>query len=475
MLQIADMLSVRHCSGCLSTITQETNLNQLVKVMKVLFDISPIFGGSYYRGIGAYIRSLLASVLQNSNEDIHFLISKDYDEGRIEEFTQWLMGRGVAKDRIHFWTPFVTGYRGFSHENVYKVRVLELYREAVIQAIQPDVVVLSAFFDDSLLSVKKLSQSIPVAAINYDLIPLMESTKFLKDINFAKWYFDRLDSLLQLDSIYSISEYSNQQLRKYISVDVDKLKVIGTGRTIAKAAKSSSIKLANLTKKYILFVGSPEDPRKNLDGLLMAIKELPETLRNEYQIVIAGKIDNKFKVAFKSKIAALGLLEDQFVLTGFVSDEELELLYASSSLLVHPAFSEGFGLPVAQAMAYGIPFACSNTSSLPEVAGRTDVLFSPEDPISIANVIRKILTSEALVQDLKRYGKERIKTFDWDLVSCRLIENVRKLNEIKHGEKIGFELRPFLDKIRPLVDLLEDNDKVSLANCLSIDFPNYKL
>ena len=443
--------------------------------MKVLFDISPIFGGSYFRGIGAYVRSLLSSVLENCNEEIHFLISKDYDEGRIKEYTQWLIERGVAKDRIHFWTPFVPGYRGFSHENVNKVRLLEFYREAVIQSIQPDVVVLPSFFDDSLLSVKKLCHSIPVTAVNYDLIPLVESTKFLKDTNFARWYFDRLDSLSRLDSVYSISEYSNQQLKEFVAVDANKLKVIGTGCTIANAGKSAHMKRADINRKYILFVGSPWDSRKNLNGLLAAFKELPESIRNGYQLVIAGKIDNKFKQIFKNKITALGLAEEQFVLTDFVSDEELASLYASASLLVHPAFREGFGLPVAQAMAYGIPFACSNTSSLPEVAGRTDVLFSPEDPISIAKVISNILNSEVLIQDLKTYGKERIKAFDWNLVARRLIEYLRRLDEIKHYERVDFELRSFLDKIQPLVDLLEDNEKVSLANCIAIDFPNYKL
>ncbi len=446
--------------------------------MKILFDISPIFGGSYYRGIGAYVRSLLRHVLKKSNEDIHFLISKDYERERIEEFTKWLKDNGVDKANIHIWTPFVHGYRGFSHENVYKVRLLELYREAVIQYIQPDVVVMVAFFDDSLLSVKKQCETIPVTAINYDLIPLIESTKFLKDSNFAKWYFSRLDNFSRLDAIYSISQYSNDQLKKYLSIDPSKLKVIGTGCTILNKTKRTDVNILskfNITKKYILFVGSPNDPRKNLNGLLIAYQQLPEKLKNRYIIVIAGKIDRQFKKMFKDTISSLGLQKEQFVLTDFVSDDELGSLYASASLLVHPAFSEGFGLPVAQAMAYGVPFACSNTSSLPEVAGRSDILFSPDNATSIANVIGKILNSEALVQDLKEYGKNRIKSFDWDLVATHLINNVRKLHQNNQCVRSSFELRPFLDKIQPLVDLLEEGDRVSLANCLSQDFPDSDL
>jgi glycosyltransferase involved in cell wall biosynthesis len=99
------------------------------------------------------------------------------------------------------------------------------------------------------------------------------------------------------------------------------------------------------------------------------------------------------------------------VCPAWVSSEDLEGLYALASAFVFPSLAEGFGLPVLEAMARGVPVACSDATSLPEVAGDAAILFDPHDPRAIADALRRI-PSEA--GRLRTAGRERAAQFTWE-------------------------------------------------------------
>jgi glycosyltransferase involved in cell wall biosynthesis len=100
--------------------------------------------------------------------------------------------------------------------------------------------------------------------------------------------------------------------------------------------------------------------------------------------------------------------------TGYVDDTDLPALYGGAAAFCFPSLYEGFGLPVLEAMACGTPVVCSNTSSLPEVAGDAALLVDPHDPAALADALARILGERALAEDLRRRGLARAAAYSWD-------------------------------------------------------------
>jgi glycosyltransferase involved in cell wall biosynthesis len=108
---------------------------------------------------------------------------------------------------------------------------------------------------------------------------------------------------------------------------------------------------------------------------------------------------------------------------------DLEGLYALAAAFVFPSLAEGFGLPVLEAMARGVPVACSNRSSLPEVAGDAALLFNPEDPQAIADAVERLLSDPVEAGRLRAAGIARIQRFGWDRTADLTVESYRRTAE----------------------------------------------
>ncbi len=113
-------------------------------------------------------------------------------------------------------------------------------------------------------------------------------------------------------------------------------------------------------------------------------------------------------------------------LPGWISAEELEGLWALAEAFVFPSLYEGFGLPVLEAMARGVPVACSNASSLPEVAGDAAMLFDPHDAVAIAGALRQLLEDEALCDRLRARGVERAAQFTWERTARATLQSYER-------------------------------------------------
>ena len=155
------------------------------------------------------------------------------------------------------------------------------------------------------------------------------------------------------------------------------------------------------------------DERKNLPALIKALSELPGTLRETYDFVLAGKlsqfdIDNLNHYARKYKLEHMSM-----VMTGYVSDEELVRLYNICSLFVFPSWHEGFGLPALEALACGAVVIGADNTSLPEVIGIEEALFDPYSVADIREKITHVLTNQALYSSLKEKGLARAQIFSW--------------------------------------------------------------
>jgi glycosyltransferase involved in cell wall biosynthesis len=127
----------------------------------------------------------------------------------------------------------------------------------------------------------------------------------------------------------------------------------------------------------------------------------------------------------RERAAALGISDDVRFLD-WVSDAELEGLYAAADAFVFPSLYEGFGLPVLEAMTRGVPVASSDRSSLPEVAGDAALLFDPERVDEIAGAIRRLLADGSLADRLRTAGREQAARFTWAQTARRVLESYRR-------------------------------------------------
>jgi len=212
--------------------------------------------------------------------------------------------------------------------------------------------------------------------------------------------------------IAAISQCTAGDLIKFWRVSPAKITVNYNGLSLHRAAVGDNVRQFGLESgKYILYVSRIEHPGKNHLNLIKAFEILPEKLRLEYKLALAGSCwDGADEV---KDYAAKSTSSRQIVFCGFVAHEEIQSLFKSAALYIFPSFYEGFGLSLIEAMAYGIPCACSRSSSLGEIAGQAALLFEPSDVKDISSAMVKLLTDGELREEMRRRGKQRAQDFNW--------------------------------------------------------------
>lgn len=166
--------------------------------------------------------------------------------------------------------------------------------------------------------------------------------------------------------------------------------------------------------RYFLAVGV-FSPIKNFEGVLKAFAPLA-AVHADLRCVIVGRDPGSYHPTLDRLVRELGI-GDRVVFTGYLPEEELIALYAAATGFVFPSFSEGFGLPIVEAMAAGAPVITSNRSVMPEVAGDAALLVDPADVSSIREAMSCLLGSERLRSDLTRRGRARAARRSWDEVA----------------------------------------------------------
>jgi len=231
----------------------------------------------------------------------------------------------------------------------------------------------------------------------------------------AYWYARSMlaRATKQATRIVTDSQYSRKSIQETFDVPDERVRVIYPGlpqgmNPDGSPVDGSRLEALKVRRPYVLFVGILKQ-HKNVQGLLKAFALISVDKQRAFQLVIAGRKDN-----FYQRLLELTMklsLEEQVVFTGAVTTDDLRALYADATLLVLPSLNEGFGYPVLEAMAFGVPVVVSNTSSLPEVAGSAGILVDPRDPHSIANEIERLLSDEDLRQSLGERGKKQARLF----------------------------------------------------------------
>jgi glycosyltransferase involved in cell wall biosynthesis len=166
----------------------------------------------------------------------------------------------------------------------------------------------------------------------------------------------------------------------------------------------------DLGERRIVLSLSAKRPHKNLLGLIGALSTLP---REGRPVLVLPGYPTPHEAVLRERARALGVAGD-VRFPAWVSSEELEGLWSQACAFVFPSLYEGFGLPVLEAMARGVPVACSNAASLPEVVGEAALLFDPRSEPQIASALARLLNDEDLSARLRRLGRERAEQFTWE-------------------------------------------------------------
>jgi glycosyltransferase involved in cell wall biosynthesis len=241
-------------------------------------------------------------------------------------------------------------------------------------------------------------------------------------------YFENnfFKNIYKSDMIITGSNFSKQEIIDRLGFEASKIEVIyhGIDHKLFKVYDDLDINI-DLPKRFIFCVGSIE-PRKNLLGLLKAYNLLDKNIKEKYKLVLAG-----FKGWENKEIMQLiKQNEDYIKYLGYISDKELAKVYNLTKLFIYPSFYEGFGLPVAEAMACGTPVITSNVSSLPEVGGDAVVYVDPNDIEDIKQKIMMVLNDEDLQKQMIQKGLKRAKEFTWEKSAKKHMEVFYKvLNE----------------------------------------------
>lgn len=370
--------------------------------MKIAFDVHPLLSNNK-SGIGYCEYGFLKTLLKDYPNNYYFMeyFGKSKNNTKIENL--------------------------FQNKNSYKIHNCSFFRNSVYKIIYntlpiqyrwffKEKVDLTHFFNYHIPPGVNGKKIVTVHDMAYKRFPetVRFKTRTMLDLNLKK-------SVSRADLIITVSEFSKQEILSFFPECEGKIEVVYNGvdlnmfRPISDQVMIENIKQKyNLKGDFLLYLGTIE-PRKNIERLLEAYSLLKNRSIDCPKLVLAGG-KGWLDSGIFSTLENLNL-KDSVVFTGYISDDDVPVLMNASQAFLFPSLYEGFGMPVLEAMACGVPVLTSNLSSLPEVVGDTAVLVDPFSKDSIRDGIIKLLTDNNLRESLKKKGLERSRKFSWSKVT----------------------------------------------------------
>lgn len=374
-------------------------------MIRVGIDARPLQNENRFRGIGYYTYNLIRNIgkIDSENEYVLFTI-KNADRVNLNisnnNFQEYAIYRPQSPTRLakHLWWLWD--------------------RLLLPKALSNSQIDLFHATDNRGVPI---SHTCKVIATIYDLIPVLFPKHYFnsfKALDLRYNYYRQLKAARKSAMIITISECSKRDIIRILHVPEEKIKVIYLAvderfRPIKNKRILERVKAKyNVNRPFALYIGG-FDYRKNVERLIRSFYLFSQQSTEDIQLVIGGALGSEMALKLKQLISSLNLRE-KIILPGFIADADLPVIYNTAEFFIFPSLYEGFGLPVLEAMACGTPVICSNTSSLPEVAGDAAILVNPYDEEEIAQTMKRVLTDPDLREKMKRKGLERVKLFSWE-------------------------------------------------------------
>jgi glycosyltransferase involved in cell wall biosynthesis len=231
-------------------------------------------------------------------------------------------------------------------------------------------------------------------------------------------------SFRDADGILTSSQFTAIDLVARFAIEEKKITVVypGLDRRLLEEVPAAELKATrkrrNLPPAFLLFVGA-QMPRKNLVRFLDALK-IVHLHGLQIPLVMIGP-EGEDTGAIRIQAEKLGL-GHWIISVGYLEEREVRYVYRLATALVLPSLCEGFGLPLVEAMASGLPVAASRTSAIPEVCRDAAAYFQPESPESMAEKVISVIDDEGLRKTLIARGKERARDFSWERAAAETLE-----------------------------------------------------
>jgi glycosyltransferase involved in cell wall biosynthesis len=397
--------------------------------MRIVLDLQGCQSVSRLRGIGRYSLALAKAIVRNANEHEVWIVLNDLFSGSVESIRASFEGLIPDERIVVFSIPRFPLYQGDSDwRNVAAV----LIREHAIAELEPDLVHISSLFegyvDESISSVKTLDKDTLVAVTLYDLIPFLNPEKYLTDAGFKKHYYGKIEALKRADILLAISGYCGEEAVRELGIPVERIANISSAvsesfvvHSLTDVERRAIHGRYGITRPFVMTTGIVE-PRKNLEGLIVAYGKLPVDMRKQHQLFMVCQATELNRTKLFDLAAEHGLARDELVLSGYVNDDDLIALYQSCKLFVFPSLHEGFGLPALEAMACGAAVIGSAATSIPEVIGRDDAMFNPLDLDQMADMMRRGLSDTEYRESLLANAGVQVPKFSWDATGRRALQ-----------------------------------------------------
>lgn len=456
--------------------------------MRIVLDLQGAQTQSRFRGIGRYSLALAQAIARNAGDHEIWIVLNSQLHNAIEDIRSAFEGLIPAKHILTFDVPPLVSWE--SPHNEWRRRTAELIRESFISELRPDIVHVSSLFEganlcNALGSIGTFEAHVPTAVTLYDLIPLLDPENYLGSGWSRQWYMDKVENLKRADLLFAISDYTRLEAIEHLGISGEHVVNISSAHTDIfrprlqdETGKQALFSRYGITLPYLMYNGAIES-RKNLDRLLRAFSLIPPELRACYQLVFVGKGSDFDRLRLEDLARQLGINE-QFVLTGHVPDEDLVALFSHCALFVFPSLHEGFGLPALEAMACGTPTIGSNVTSIPEVIGRTDALFDPFNPEDIAAKITRALSDEDFRRSLCDHAIFQASKFSWDSCAKHAITAFERLHKnrpapkpVSWAEIAAEQEHAYRRLINAIADIPQqpigpsDVDLIAIATCIA--------
>lgn len=344
--------------------------------MKVAIDTSPLSSGHKIRGVGFYLKNLLAA------------LKKYHPEHEYLEFPDAKIPKDADIIHYPYFDPFFNTLPFFSKK--------------------------------------------PTVVTVHDLTPLVLHQLFPVGLKgMLTWRLQRL-ALLRVKRVITDSLASKEDVARLAGLESSKIDSIylAAGEQFKKVSKIIVDKVKekyHLPKTFVLYVGDVT-PNKNILRLVKACMQI------NIPLVIAGKVFTDTSVVathpWTKELGDIREIADTYPkkvsLLGFVPDDDLVALYNSANVFAMPSLYEGFGLPVVEAFSCGTPVVCSDKGSLKEVAGNAASIIDPFSISDIANALEKVVSDAAFAKKLSAKGLERVKMFSWEKTADKTAQSYEK-------------------------------------------------
>lgn len=350
-------------------------------------------------GIGTYVRNLIRSLAALDSENRYVLLAKPEDQDGLldlpENFQVALESSPVYSVRELFALSW----------HLYR-RKLDLYHSTHY--------VLPAWVNAK------------VVVTIHDIIHLLYP-EFLPS-NLAFLYAQRMirRSLTRGDRIVAVSQNTKNDLTQHFDVDGGKIQVIHNGvddafrRPLPPEDLQRWLRDLGIPQPYLLFVGNPAKPHKNLDTVVQAYARARRMAQFDAPLICVGsRQGSEFKIRSRAEYLGIG---DKVRLLGHVAQEALPAIYQGATLFLYPTLYEGFGLPIIEAMASGVAVITSNTSALKEIGEGYALLVDPLDLDGIAKAIASLMSSPERRAAFAERGVRRAEDFRWDKAARQTLD-----------------------------------------------------